>query len=1022
MCFEEFFLKCHQDVINSRLKLSAMPLELGTPSLGSLTEILPYLNLNVDQGLPDENLAKFLLLRCEGAQRIKIQWSANLFGYCKGCEDGTWIWLSRSSRAMEGSCLTYFNNKLEIRYTPDKGRSIFAKRDLGIGTIVSSERPLVAFIHSKHSAYSHCVHCFRTTFNPLPCPSCNHSVFCSLECLRKKKSHHYYECQMGLDGIIAKLCPKTPEPELMDESYDRLWHKIRIFTNDTTNYFEDALPSDFENVYRTMQHYEAILDGNSFTLEEFYDRKRILGSALYDYSSFYNHSCDPNACFIFDSAKRIRVIVTSPVLEGEEITISYGPLVWNQRYEERLNKLKNYNFICRCIACKNKISPGEENDPHFKINELQDQPEVVLEKIAKGEYGDRAHSAGARGETRGPAFAQLLHFALDRRGEFFVICTNKKNSKIEIVKSYLVHSKDLFEHIAQEVGECLESGLYTDLIIRCKEGQTLHAHRLVLSAISPYFKMLLLNQDANVGDINSIELPDIDFIQVQRLLEVVYNGSVEATMDEINIIELLDLKLPELRPLPSTKRDSQELENSSDAKIKKLESPGEREYICPICNSTYTNFGNFGQHMKRHDNEELFQHVVEERMARINEMITSCFDPITSQYICEICKSTYSHPGNFKQHLLKHEREANGLGKNKNRNSMQGSNNHGDRNLDANIKMYECEQCGRVFKHPGNFKQHMSSHFRAAAAAAATSAISSFKKVKLPDLPKIPVPQSSISGVSPSPAPPKSILNSRSHFLNPRPHFLNSSGQVLDPPPCSVMTRWRCNHCPQPTFFQSREKLRQHVAANHRGPNANHARKHTPLPANLIPSVPLSPPSITANYKECEICHQLFDTESQLSQHMSTHVTIKEEPTNSLSSELTYHCDEPGCTQAFSKEIWVRKHKETFHEISPEKLNGSEGGFFECRIYMMLRKIIIDTLVTFVEKKRFTRPQHVNRHKLLHTGERIHKCKDCNASFAREDKLNYHIMNECEYSVVNMENIEYELDDGELMAEETITS
>ncbi|XP_040571297.1 uncharacterized protein [Lepeophtheirus salmonis] len=523
-----------------------------------------------------------------------------------------------------------------------------------------------------------------------------------------------------------------------------------------------------------------------------------------------------------------------------------------------------------------------------------------------------------------------------------------------------------------------------------------------------------------------------------------------------DIIELLDLKLPELRPLPSTKRDSQELENSSDAKIKKLESPGEREYICPICNSTYTNFGNFGQHMKRHDNEELFQHVVEERMARINEMITSCFDPITSQYSCEICKSTYSHPGNFKQHLLKHEREANGLGKNKNRNSMQGSNSnshlnnvlhsafadrvdHGDRNLDANIKMYECEQCGRVFKHPGNFKQHMSSHFRAAAAAAATSAISSFKKVKLPDLPKIPVPQSSISGVSPSPAPPKSILNSRSHFLNPRPHFLNSSGQVLDPPPCSVMTRWRCNHCPQPTFFQSREKLRQHVAANHRGPNANHARKHTPLPANLIPSVPLSPPSITANYKECEICHQLFDTESQLSQHMSTHVTIKEEPTNSLSSELTYHCDEPGCTQAFSKEIWVRKHKETFHEISPEKLNGSEGGFFECRIckkvFSKSNKLSAHMRVHRYDApqnhyrypcdicgKRFTRPQHVNRHKLLHTGERIHKCKDCNASFAREDKLNYHIMNECEYSVVNMENIEYELDDGELMAEETITS
>ena len=53
-----------------------------------------------------------------------------------------------------------------------------------------------------------------------------------------------------------------------------------------------------------------------------------------------------------------------------------------------------------------------------------------------------------------------------------------------------VHSQDLHDHIAQEVGECLESGLYTDLAIRCAQGQTLHAHRLVLAAVSPYLQMV----------------------------------------------------------------------------------------------------------------------------------------------------------------------------------------------------------------------------------------------------------------------------------------------------------------------------------------------------------------------------------------------------------------------------------------------------------------------------------------------------------------------------------------------------
>ena len=36
-------------------------------------------------------------------------------------------------------------------------------------------------------------------------------------------------------------------------------------------------------------------------------------------------------------------------------------------------------------------------------------------------------------------------------------------------------------------------------------------------------------------------------------------------------------------------------------------------------------------------------------------------------YKCNICHSTYSHPGNFKQHLLKHEREKRG---------MSGDSNH----------------------------------------------------------------------------------------------------------------------------------------------------------------------------------------------------------------------------------------------------------------------------------------------------------------------------------------------------------
>ena len=54
-----------------------------------------------------------------------------------------------------------------------------------------------------------------------------------------------------------------------------------------------------------------------------------------------------------------------------------------------------------------------------------------------------------------------------------------------------VHSRDLHDHIVQEAGESLVSGVYTDLGLRCSGGQVLHCHKLVMSAVSPYLKQVI---------------------------------------------------------------------------------------------------------------------------------------------------------------------------------------------------------------------------------------------------------------------------------------------------------------------------------------------------------------------------------------------------------------------------------------------------------------------------------------------------------------------------------------------------
>ena len=171
------------------------------------------------------------------------------------------------------------------------------------------------------------------------------------------------------------------------------------------------------------------------------------------------------------------------------------------------------------------------------------------------------------------------------------------------------------------------------------------------------------------------------------------------------------------------------------------------EHVCPICNSKYrwvekiclfsfwrekkfrqmasawkqlfwiktfdffSNVGNFKQHMKTHDNEELR----EQRNAILSEMIATCFNPQTSLYTCHVCNSNYNHSGNFKQHLLKHERESGSIsatlvaqaGANPHltnvlQSAMADRVDSGDKPA-VNQYQYQCEHCDRSFKHPGMY-------------------------------------------------------------------------------------------------------------------------------------------------------------------------------------------------------------------------------------------------------------------------------------------------------------------------------
>ena len=87
-------------------------------------------------------------------------------------------------------------------------------------------------------------------------------------------------------------------------------------------------------------------------------RNHVSGIGIYPLVSLVNHSCHPNACFVF-AGNELMLRALEPIPAGAEITVSYvdcrrvAPV-------RHAHLLKNYDFLCRCDVCS--VGNGFESD------------------------------------------------------------------------------------------------------------------------------------------------------------------------------------------------------------------------------------------------------------------------------------------------------------------------------------------------------------------------------------------------------------------------------------------------------------------------------------------------------------------------------------------------------------------------------------------------------------------------------------------------------------------------------------
>ncbi len=270
--------------------------------------------------------------------------------------------------------------------------------------------------------------------------------------------------------------------------------------------------------------------------------------------------------------------------------------------------------------------------------------------------------------------------------------------------------------------------------------------------------------------------------------------------------------------------------------------------------------------MKTHDNEELR----EQKNAILSEMIATCFNPATSLYTCHVCNSNYNHSGNFKQHLLKHERESGSISATLV--AQAGSNPHltnvlqsamadrvdsGDKPA-VNLYQYQCEHCERSFKHPGNYKQHLASHMKSTKFAPG-AVMTSMNKIN------------SIMGQHKQP-------QQASHVVQALPLLQLEPQQVKNEAKSSSTSNMQMVACPECHLeFVGIDLLQAHISVSHK-----HLDVKLPLSqeqqsessndgSQAMPSWQSALQDQSQEPFKCTICGKGFQKTSKLTAHMKIH-------------------------------------------------------------------------------------------------------------------------------------------------------
>lgn len=330
-----------------------------------------------------------------------------------------------------------FANALDVRSNVEFGKHIVATCDIEMGQIIVTEEGYVFDTTTSDNIY--CKTCGKNEKNFIPCDKCTDVMFCDTQCMEINDIHKIgcrasYNCISGFTAVIESLLKAVQafpcvddlmkfvecalatcefdSPECSSTTQAEYRSFLKLFglpkKSDSVLGIQDA-----QRLYGMVLNIPAI--GNHFDSVE---KRRFLmhlglqhflivrrnamnfqnhdGSSLVEimaiYSSFFNHSCAPNAKHMYIGNK-ICLFTILPVRKGEQLFIQYRDGEGSTK-ERRSFLLNLFDFECNCIKCTACVTEADslrmQMDPDFQFlcfgsdtYILDDEKRLILKDTSK---------------------------------------------------------------------------------------------------------------------------------------------------------------------------------------------------------------------------------------------------------------------------------------------------------------------------------------------------------------------------------------------------------------------------------------------------------------------------------------------------------------------------------------------------------------------------------------------------------------------------------------------------------------